>query len=918
MIQTFSQKIGILILGLILTCDSSIYAMEPAMKHFWLKDKHNIQLITSEQIDMNQVSLLDSKGKKIPFQILRQTVTKVDLQLKDDLTVSPWYKVLYKGSELISTPHFEYLNKYFQYTGPLGISKKGNQYTFHMWSPSAHRVELVVYENYSETVLKRIDMIPGERGHFAINLPESFKGKSYLYHVHYGALVSKALDPYAKVMEAFNPKNINTTGRGVIEYLPEPKPRLALDNMASQTDFVGYEVHIRDFSVTQNGGGTYDDFVDKLTHIQDLGVTHIQFMPLQNFYTVVEEDRSWQGSDAPKNDINYNWGYDPQNYFTPEGHFSKDASDPLLRVREVKKMVSEVHKKNIGAILDVVYNHLYAEDTLEKAAPGSYMRRNENGHISFKSGAGASLESRNLMTRRLIIDSLLWWKNYYGFDGFRFDLMGFTDIDSMREVRRALGTDTVLYGEAWEFTDLPVDQATTKSRIPDELNISAFNDTSRDSYTGHMEGKGFVQGISYELPKVRAGIVAGYQKFPTRGGVVSQDQYHLFAKSPVQALNYLTIHDGFTLWDKINLSWKGTVEARQRLFRQAFAMLMTSQGRVVLHGGVEIGRTKPLSPNDPNPNRAHTSGAVDPENGVSYFHENSYRSPDVTNAVDWSRKSLFQKEFTYLKKLIELRRKVPALRFEKGENLSKGLTFIGGGKIHWPPSDSAGFKSFKEPGLDHLEIEFINGPSSVFGTTWYLAGEVHPKGVGGDGKNPKNNPFAVRFDQSGRGKVTLNKSDLSKLDLTTWSDPIGLQFKLVSPAGSWTTVPGAYSTMGNNTIHPLSISKNKKVVLDLSQLNHEAGKQNGNTEAFIAYRLDNTLETSSIESPLPYKELIVVHNGEQKTKTLVLNELNSKDWKLILDSENINFNGLTQSENKLAEGRLEVAAGASAILVKTQ
>ena len=367
-------------------------------------------------------------------------------------------------------------------------------------------------------------------------------------------------------MESFSPKNTETSGRGVIEYLAPAKPRQALSNMASLTDFIGYEAHIRDFSITVNGGGTYGDFASKLSHIKDLGVTHIQFMPLQNFYTVVEEDRSWQGKDASQNEINYNWGYDPQNYFTPEGHFSEDARDPLLRVNELKDLIGKVHDKNIGAILDVVYNHLYAQDTLEKAAPGSYMRRNTDGGISFKSGAGASLESRNLMTRRLIIDSLLWWKNYYGFDGFRFDLMGFTDIETMREIRKALGEDTVLYGEAWEFTDLPNDQATTKSRIPVDLNISAFNDTSRDSYTGHMEDKGFVQGISYELPKVRAGIVAGYQKFPTRGGLVSNDQYHLFAKSPVQALNYLTIHDGFTLWDKINLSWKGTVEADRNLF----------------------------------------------------------------------------------------------------------------------------------------------------------------------------------------------------------------------------------------------------------------------------------------------------------------------------------------------------------------
>lgn len=569
----------------------------------------------------------------------------------------------------------------------------------------------------------------------------------------------------------------------------------------------------------------------------------------------------------------------------------------------------------MGVILDVVYNHLYSEDTLEKAAPESYMRRRADGKVSFKSGAGASLESRNLMTRRLIIDSLKWWKDFYGVDGFRFDLMGFTDLETMRAIRQSLGSDSILYGEAWEFTDLPKDQATTKSQIPKDLEISAFNDTSRDSYTGHMQGRGFIQGESHELPKVRAGLVAGFQDFPTRGGLISKDSYHLFAKSPMQALNFLTIHDGPTLWDKINLSFKGSVEKRKKLVRQSFAMLLTSQGRIILHGGMEFGRSKPLAENDPNPDRALTSSEVDPENGVTHFHENSYRSPDTTNSIKWERKEEFLHELDYLKKLIELRRKTPALRYLDGENLKRGLHFLGN-DLSWPPAHSAGYESFKEAKLDELEIQFINASTEARNKRWYVAGEIHPEVSGGENKNPLQNPWYVDIDNHGKGILKIKKQNLAELDLESWSDPEGLQFKLISTPGKWDTMPGSYTTMGNNTVKPLSIDRKNQVTIDLQVLNHEASRAGMKTNAVVAYRLDNTLEVDVIGQALPYSELLVVHSGENKTHVLRLKDLNPVDWKIILDGENINLKGLSSSQHKLSEGKLEVAPQSSAVLVK--
>ena len=193
MFQKKLMKFGILFLGFFVSCYFPLSAVESSMKYFWLKDKNTIEILSLDKLNTAKLSLRDSKGKKLVFSVKKQTARKLELTLNFDLTSSPWYKAVYEGKELTSTPHYTYLNNYFHYTGPLGVSKRENSYLFHMWSPTAHRVELVVYENYTNQVLKKVDMISAERGLFFIQLEEEYKGKSYQYHVHSGNKVTKPL-----------------------------------------------------------------------------------------------------------------------------------------------------------------------------------------------------------------------------------------------------------------------------------------------------------------------------------------------------------------------------------------------------------------------------------------------------------------------------------------------------------------------------------------------------------------------------------------------------------------------------------------------------------------------------------------------------------------------------------------------------
>jgi pullulanase len=820
--------------------------------------------------------------------------------------------------------------------------------TLKLWSPPATEVKVYFYDKADQT--KEVGsklLVRGDKGVWSTKVSDtdltditgSLESYFYQYEVTAYGTKKRALDPYAKSMAAFKGNygaNSDTIGKSAVVSFNSSeagtkssfKGRNGL--MSNNVDMVVYEVHVRDFALknyTDNSAmsademGTFKGFIKNIPHLKELGVTHVQLLPIQNHYRVDETNRSYQGEVATPN---FNWGYDPHSYFAIEGWYSTDATNPYKRIAEFRELVKELHNNGIGVIVDVVYNHTMNMEIFENVAPGCYHRAAGN---TVPVGDPA-VETRNPMVRKLVIDSLKMLKDEYGVDGFRFDLMGFIDSETMKAVRTALGDDVILQGEAWNYTDLNPNDAPVKG-ITDVTehgvsDLAFFNDTSRDSYAGRMAAKGFIQGQHSDNPKVKAGLIAGIKGFTNGDSYVNIDidDYNLFAVNPDETLQFISIHDGFTLWDKINLSVKGSAENRAKMAKQATAMLLTSQGKIILHGGDEIGRTKPLAINDPEPTRAETSGNADEDSdfiGTKYFHENSYRSSDYTNEFKWGRKqdTVFANLFEYHKGLIKMRRNIPAFRFSSADKIKSGMKFIGETAPEEPAKKrkaTRAFATFAE--MDSLKINFINGPAS---STYYFAGETQPSA-----DNPATNSQSVVFDANGNGSRVFSKAEIGAFRLSAWGAGTLLNFKLIATPGTWDAVSGAYTGTGNNNINPTYVSATDGITVDLSIIDHTPGIIAAVAAKFIAYELDNTLEPLAVVgNGTNYKKLIVIHNADTVAVTIDSTLItDAADWKVIMDEDDAGITaltydaagGLNKTAVKIETGKVTVPANSSAVI----
>ncbi len=853
---------------------------------------------------------------------------------------------------------------YAKEVSDFGVRLKNKVAFFKVWSPPAAKIELVIFdENQNELKLKtKVFLNRTDNGVWTtelnennLEIPRPLEGLYYQYRVFAYGKSTLALDPYAFSMAAFNPSSNDNVGKAAIIDMNSPKAQSQrnaksyrnFDFMANENDLVAYETHVRDYTIQPNVvkseiAGTFKGFIEKINHLNELGITHVQFLPVMKFYTVNEYDRSFKGKDAVEN--NYNWGYDAQNFFSLEGWFSTNPENPYARISEFKDLVNELHNNGIGVILDVVFNHVYSIETFENIAPGCYFRYNSDKTVSNHTGAGPSLESRRGMVRKLMIESLQFFVNEYKVDGFRFDLMGFHDHETMRLIRSEVGktyrpenvNELILQGEAWVFSDLDTnseyfkeDAATTKINHPKEnINIGFFNDTSRDSYTGRLENRGFIQGDLNEIDRVATGVVGGVKGFKPVNVVFDTDRfynsYNLFAEFPNVCLNYLSIHDGLTLWDKMNASWLDSSKVvRARLIKQANVLLFTSQGKIIIHGGDEILRTKPLSNFDKEKNRAINTINTDIEEDTQFFHENSFCSPDYTNMFRWDRLNnqfapMARSTKAYYKGLINIRRAFPGLRMKSADNVRKGIRFIS------EAVDSSSlpflFTDFSNKKLKQLTITFINGPKSE---TIYVAGEVHRVGLDG---NPVENPFEVTFNENGFGSIQFSRNQINQFDLGKWSDKKALHIKLVKHPGSWISIENAYTTSGNNAIRPEHINDNMEVVINLSIKDYSPGSESRLFIPVLVYLINNTLESDSKMKKTNVSKILVIHNVSEIPQNVRVNEIiDESKWKVICDAHqaglvplkyDLNKIGNGYTDVKVSHGMVEIPGHSSAIIVR--
>lgn len=558
--------------------------------------------------------------------------------------------------------HIDFSTYPFYSGNDLGVFWAPEKTKIKVWAPTAQMVEFRLYKDgESGEAFYKTNLIKGEQGTWSTVLNGDYEGKFYTIRVNDGDWLDEVPDMYARCV-GINGK------RGMIYNSNKTNPEGWVFDQGPKlqkfSDAIVYETHVRDFSIASNSGirnkGKFLGFTEEgtvlsgvktgLDHLVELGVTHVHLLPVNDFATV----------DEAQPDESYNWGYDPLHYWALEGSYSTNSRDGRTRIVEFKQLVKALHDQSIGVILDVVFNHTYftKQSVFNQIVPGYFYRQKPDGSFANASGCGNEIASERAMVRKYLIDTLTYWVEEYHIDGFRFDLMGILDMKTMQEIRIAmnrLDPGILLYGEGWaaDESPMPEDLRAVKRNTVFIPGVASFNDDFRDALRGrHGEkrSKGFVSGQALREEAVKFGIVAAVQHPQINYGFV-ETVSGPWAQEPVQCVNYVSCHDNYTLWDKLKLSLPKADEAElKRRVKLAAALLLTSQGIPFLHSGMEFCRTK---------------GGV----------ENSYKSPDSVNQLDWERKQIFYDVFDYIRKLISIRKKHPAFCCDKADTVREVVDF---------------------------------------------------------------------------------------------------------------------------------------------------------------------------------------------------------------------------------------------------
>ena len=580
-------------------------------------------------------------------------VTSGIIEVEETLDIGKNYRVVIEGygeKAVVPTSIFdsEYFIENYTYDGDdLGAIINGDKTTFKVWAPTASKVVLNLFTSGHEgSAYKSVDMVKGDRGVWSYT-ESCGHGTYYTYTVTTSVGTQEAVDPYAKAA------GLNGN-RGMVVDLSRTNPEgWGEDNFATgiktYSDAVIWEVHVRDFSnkiASSNYKGKYLAFTERglvnefgqsigVDYLVNLGITHVHLLPVYDYATV----------DEANPDSQFNWGYDPKNYNVPEGSYSTNPYDGEVRIKEYKQMVQALHAAGIGVVMDMVYNHTYdANSSFNKIVPYYYYRYTATGANSSASGCGNDTASERYMFGKFMVDSVSYWAEEYDLDGFRFDLMGLHDLATMQEVENAvhaINPEAIIYGEGWTMGSTidgsPMANQGQISKIePLEGaigGIAVFNDTIRDGLKGSVftaTSQGYISGNGNgSFPSVLFGI---------KGGVGTGFSWEV---KNGMVVNYMSAHDNNTLWDKLILSnGDNTVEERLAMNRLGATLLMISKGTVFFQAGEEMLRTKDGD-------------------------ENSYKSSDAINNIDWSVLKEGSNEYEmmrYYQELIRVRQEYAIFR----------------------------------------------------------------------------------------------------------------------------------------------------------------------------------------------------------------------------------------------------------------
>lgn len=576
--------------------------------------------------------------------------------------------VLFSAQTLNTETQYSSYDDYPVYNG----NDLGVQYSFEytiakLWSPVAEEVKFRVYKNSENgQPVSENSMIIGKQGVWYFNLNGDWKNYYYTFQIKYqGKWLNEVADPYAVAVGVNGDRGLIVNDK---ELVPDGWNNDQRPELKSYADIILYEAHIRDISIASNSGiankGKFIGLTETetknpagqstgLDHFKEMGITHLHILPSFDFKSIDE---------TKLNENNYNWGYDPKNYNVPEGSYSVNPYDGKLRNLEYRKMVQALHKAGIRVVMDVVYNHTGDTDlsNFNQLVPGYYYRHNADGSFSDAAACGNETASEKPMMRNFLLWSVKHWAQNYHVDGFRFDLMAIHDIETMNLISkelRAIDPTIFIYGEGWTAgaSPLPQDRQALKNNVKKLDQIAVFSDDIRDGIKGHWsdeKGRGFVSGNPDMKEAVKFGIVAS-----TFHPQVQYDENRSYAQfpysdSPLKVIGYVSCHDNHTLYDKLKVSNPTASEADLvKMDKLANSIVLTSQSVPFFMLGEEMKRTK---------------------KGV----ENSYKSPDAINEIDWNWKMENKDMVEYYKSLIQLRKNHPAFKMPTQELIQNNLTFL--------------------------------------------------------------------------------------------------------------------------------------------------------------------------------------------------------------------------------------------------
>jgi len=651
------------------------------MKHTdaYLEDFHTVTVIIGADDGENppfhlvhdderlRLHIVERQAGSGPRKLIARSDTPIRPEIPYRLIDTEGFATELKSGRIVRTEAFD--RDYYYEGDDLGVTYTEARTTFKMWTPIAREPKVLLRKrDATEEHPMRYD----GRGVFVAVVEGDLERTPYRFQARINGKTKVFTDPYAIASDA----------NGVWNYVVDPARFHPLQNERPRHKMppVIYEASIRDLTMgadlatvrrgtflaaSTKGLRTEEGRPVGFDHIRSLGITHVQFLPFFDFEGVDEKDPT----------AAYNWGYNPSQYNVPEGSYASDPTDPYARIDELRQMIDAYHNEGIGIVMDVVFNHVYNDKThpFGRMLPGYFFRVDHHGHLTAASGCENDLATERRMVRKFIKDSLLFWAKTYRIDGFRFDLMGLIDKDTMHAAAAALhevDENILVYGEGWNIPSVLPRKRLSHLDNPDmDERIGFFNDTFREVVKGstfELAKKGFATGAKPSAKTMTKLLGGGTGLKPA-------------LQTPRQALNYVECHDNHTFFDKTTKAMQDADgEDRRRAQKLATALVVLAQGVPFLHAGQEFYRTK---------------------KGIG----NSYKSPDDVNRIDWSLLDAHHGDVDDVRKLIRLRAEHPLFRLEDKKEIHKKIA------VETKKSGTLLYRLRDEK--EHLLVIFKNNPS---------------------------------------------------------------------------------------------------------------------------------------------------------------------------------------------------------------